>query len=76
MTGQCTTAPYFHLLSHGNLTLPSHSMAEFTCSAFALQDYYDLFIAQQKVVAARCGFVRFAKTLKTLLFCAKHNNIK
>ena len=53
LTGQCTTAPYFHFLSRGNLTVPSTTMAEFTCSAFALLDYYDQFIAQQKNVAVR-----------------------
>ena len=53
LTGQCTTAPYFLLLSRGNLTVSFTTMADSTCSVFALLDYYDHFIAQQKNVAVR-----------------------
>ena len=43
--------PYFHLLSHGNVTVPSNAKAKFSCCAFALIEYYDQFIAHQKNVA-------------------------
>ena len=40
--------PSFDLLFCGNLTEPFNAMAKFTCCAFALVDYYDQFIGQQK----------------------------
>ena len=63
LTGQCTIALYFHLLSRGNLTIPSNTITELTCSAFTLLDYYDQFIAQRKDIAVRDGFVHFTQTL-------------
>ena len=57
LTGQCTTASYFHLLSRGNLTLPSNAMAELTCSAFTLLDYYDHLAFNEKIGCRRCSFV-------------------
>ena len=59
LTGQCATAPYFHFLSRDNMTVPSNTMAEFTCSAFALLEYYDQFTAQQKDVAVRFAAYTF-----------------
>ena len=46
-------SPYFHLISRGNLTAPSNTLADFVCTAFAVLDYYDHFIMQQKHVPAR-----------------------
>ena len=46
-------SPYFHLISRGNLTAPSNALADFVCTAFAVLDYYDYFIVQQKHVPVR-----------------------
>ena len=72
LIGHCTTAPYFLLLSRGNLTVPFTTMAEFTCPVFALLDYYDQFIAQQKNVAVRdLALYILHKHFKDCFFCLK-----
>ena len=53
MVKNSSTIPYYNHLSRGNLTVPSSSVAEFGCSAFALLDYFDDFIAKQDNVNIR-----------------------
>ena len=46
-------SPYFHLISRGNLTAPSNTLADFPCTAFAVLDYHDDFVIRRKHVPVR-----------------------
>ena len=48
-----STILYYNHLSRGNLTVPSSSLADFGCSAFALLDYFDDFRTRQDNVNRR-----------------------
>ena len=59
--------PYFYLLSGSNLTVPSNTVTEFICSAFAVLDYSEQFNAQQEGVAVRDAFWQNAWQLLLVL---------
>ena len=68
MVENSSTISYYNHLSRGNLTVPSSSLADFGCSAFALLDYFDDFMTPQDDVNIRdAGF-------SVLLTCLPQHN--
>ena len=77
MVENSSTIPYYNHLSRGNLTVPSSSLADFGCSAIALLDYFDEFMARLDNVNIRdAGFSILLKCLpQHNFFCKVHQEV-
>ena len=68
---------YFHLISRGNLAAPSNTQADFICTDFAVLDYYDHFMVQQKYVPVRDAATYILLNCKSSnsFFCEEHTDV-